>query len=736
VAQDQEPRKRSAWQLLRGLYSPSIRGKIVLPYLLLTLAVASVGTYVVTRLVFSSLGERLNNQLLEAGRVVSDKLALRELAHIESARAVAFTVGLAEALQAGDRERLAALSLPAASVQGVECLIIYDTRGQETLHVLRRSDGTYETVDGQSGTPPWIVQSLLEAGDPNGLPRRSLGLHLTDQRYYYFTAIPVGLEGQVVGVTVVGTSLDTLLPYFKLSSLADVIVYLDGGRAVATTIALAEQSGSDETSLDNLSISPGLYESVLNSTEYTIMENIWIRERPYRFAYGALRVANDSLGTFAVVLPSNFIVERGITSRNTYALIFAAAMVGVVAIGYLIAQRITHPLSRLVRTSQAVSEGDLSQRTGIASADEIGVLATTFDVMTGRLAERTRTLEETLGRLRAILSSIGDGVLLEDREGDFIPLNAAAETLLKEMATDFPPSLLHELPTADQSQAASLEPIPWLLDRRRFEVGKKVISAQSAAVRTKEGESLGSVIVLRDVTAEAEAERLKDAFVAHVSHELRTPLTVIKGYGDLMLASSGEKLDGEQRGYLGRITHHTDNLVAMINALLDFSEMEANGRLRLVQRPMTLSTLVEEIAKEWRPQMEEKNLAFRLETPAALPLVNVDSRRLRWAIINLVRNACEYTPAGGSVTLRLSERDGWVVLDVVDTGIGISPQNQEQLFTRFYRVSGVSLGNMRGIGLGLYVTKSIAEAHGGEIHIVSAEGAGSTFSILLPALPD
>jgi signal transduction histidine kinase len=735
VAQEQEPRKHFAWQLLRSLYSPNIRGKIVLPYLLLTLAVASVGTYVVTRLVFSSLSERLNNQLLEAGRVVSDKLALRELAQIESARAVALTAGLAEALQADDRERVAALSQPAASVQGVECLIIYDARGWEVLHALRRSDGTYETMAGQSTTPPWIVQLLLEAGDPDGLPRRTLGLNLTDQRYYYFTAIPVGLGGQVVGVTVVGTSLDTLLPYFKLSSLADVIVYLDGGRAVATTIALAEQPGSQDTSLDTLSISPGLYESVLKSTEYTIMENIWIRDRPYRFAYGALRVANDSLGTFAVILPSNFIVERGVTSRNTYALIFSVAMAGVVAIGYLIAQRITHPLSRLVRTSQAVSEGDLSQRTGIASTDEIGVLATTFDMMTGRLAERTRALEETLGRLRAILSSIGDGVLLEDREGNFIPMNAAAETLLEEMASDFPYSLLHEVPIADQSQAASLELTPWLLDRRRFEVGKKVISIQSAAVRTEEGENLGSVIVLRDVTAEAEAERLKDAFIAHVSHELRTPLTAIKGYGDLMLASGGHKLEDEQRGYLEKITHHTDNLVAMINALLDFSEVEADGRLHLIQRPVFLSTLVEEIAKEWRPQMEEKNLTFQVDTPAGLPLVNADSRRLRWAIINLVRNAWEYTPDGGAVTIRLSDRDGWVVLDVIDTGMGISPQDQEQLFTRFYRVTEVAHGDMRGIGLGLYVTKSIVEAHSGEIQVVSAEGAGSTFSILLPALP-
>lgn len=737
MVQEQVSQRRPEWrEQLRHPLTLNIRGKIVLPYLVLTLVVAVVGVYVVMELVAGSLDERLTNHLLEAGRVVSDSLARQELDHIEAARSVAFTVGLAEALQDGDRARVTALAQPVAVVRGVEALIVVDADGQEMAHALQQADGSLQVVEGRADAAGlWIVQTLLDSGDPNALPKRGLGLHRADQRYYYFTAVPVEWEDEIAGVVVVGTSLNTLLPRFKTTSLADVIVYLSDGRAIATTFGLDAQ-----LSLEMLSITPEWYESILLSDDLTVGQNIQIRNRPYRLAQGPLRVGDERIGVFAVALPSNFIIEQKAISRNTYTVIFFTAMVSVIVIGYLISQRITDPLSKLVRTSRAVAEGNLDQRTGIVSGDEIGFLAETFDEMTGRLADRTRALEETLGRLRAILSSIGDGVLLEDLNRNYVPLNAAADALLHEMADDFLLGPLRELSVADdRDKIEDGQPGPWLLERRRFGIGEKVISAHSAAVRTEDGKYLGTVIVLRDVTAEAEAERLKDAFVTHVSHELRTPLTAIKGYSELLLASTGDTLGQAQRGFLETISRHTENLVAMINALLDFSEMEASGRLGLRQHPVLLSTLVEEIAEEWRPQMDEKNLAFQVEIPAELPLVDADVRRLRWAIINLVRNAWQYTPEGGSVTMRLYQGDGQVILDVMDTGVGISEENQQRLFSRFYRVAQEEReqdDEVRGLGIGLYVTNAIAEAHGGEVRIVSEEDGGSTFSIVLPAMLD
>jgi two-component system phosphate regulon sensor histidine kinase PhoR len=727
--QSEKPSKLSQW--LRHYASLNIGGKIVLPYLLLTLVVAIIGVYVVTNLVVTSLEERFKNQLIDTGTTISDGMARQEIEHLESARAVAFTVGLAEALQAGDRGRVIALAQPQAAVRGVECLVITDAQGEEVLHGLRRDDGTFEIVEGFDPADFWMVEALLDAGDPDGLPKRSLGLHLLNQRYYYFTAIPVGLEDQVVGVVVVGTSLDTLLPLFKIRSLADVTFYLNDGQAIASTFAL-DQPAEETSVLKVLSITPALYQSILSSPEVVMGENDDIRGRSYGIARGPLRVGNDTLGVFSVALPANFIIEQRATNRNGYIAIFAIVTVGVVVIGFLISRLITTPLGRLVRTSQAVAEGDLEQRTGIKQADEIGILATTFDQMTGRLAERTRALEETLGRMQAILSSIGDGVLLEDLEHNLIPLNGAAQIMLREMTENFLVDGLHELTAESLEEEPS--PDSWLIERQRFEVGKKVISAHSAAVRAQDGEYLGTVIVLRDVTSEAEADRLKDAFVAHVSHELRTPLTAIKGYSELMLIGATGSLEDEQRRFIQTIHHHTDSLVSMINTLLDFSELEAWDKLTLARHPTQLSALLEETIEPWYLQMDEKQLTFNVEISDGLPLVDVDAKRLQWVIVNLVRNAWQYTPEDGSVSVRLYERNGTVVLDVADTGIGISEKDQEELFTRFYRVERAT--EVRGIGLGLYVSKAIVESHGGEIRVSSEPGTGSTFSVILPALDE
>ena len=726
-------------QRLQNLFFSNIRNKIILPFMILTLIVAILGIYVVTKLVVSSIDDLLTNALLEAGRVVSDDMALRETEHLSAARTIAFTSGLNEALQDGDRGAVVAMVQPFAVVNNLECVIVTDSGGHAVLHLLRQGDGTSEFVEGQFDTSGlWMVRTLLDANDPMSPPKRGLVVHAVNQRYYYFTALPIDLDGGVAGVVIVGTSLDTLLSGYKNTSLADVIIYLDGGRAVDSTFTLDEQSAASKDLLDQLSIMPSIYDSALYNQESTTVEGTDdIRGRSYRLARNPLRVGNDTLGVFAVVLPLNFVVESQLGSRNTYTLIFVIGMAGVVLVGYLISQRITDPLNRLVRTSQAVAEGNLKQRTGIASTDEIGILAGTFDEMTSRLAERTYALEEAVGRMRAILSSMGDGVILEDLEGNQVPLNTTAESLLEDMAEDFMSGPLRDLPAADTED---FDPDMgdqlglWHMEHRRFGVGQKVVSAHSAIVRTDDGERLGTVIVMRDVTAEVEAERLKDEFITHVSHELRTPLTAIKGYGELLLSGAGGSLEDAQYSFLQTINRNVDDLIAMVNELLDFSEMQASGRLGVVKRPMRFSELVEDVIEDWEPRMDEKGLTLQTEIPDGLAPIDADNRRLRWAIIHLVRNALQYTPSGGNVTLQMFERDDHLVLDVIDTGIGISAQDIDKLFDRFYRVTNMPADEVRGLGVGLYLSKAIVEAHGGEISVASEEGVGSTFSMILPTL--
>ena len=371
----------------------SIRFKVILPYLLLTLIVVVTGAYVVTRLVSSSLNERLSNQLIEAGHVVSDTMARQEIRHLEAARLIAFTRGLGDAVLTGDLEQAASLAIPVAGGLNVESLMVFDLRGQESLHLIKQVDTTIMDVSqpGRSSTLE-VVGQIVAENNPDSLPRRQLALDPVDGRYYYFTTVPVVVENQVVGAVVVGTSLNTLLTYLESTSLANMIIYGENGQAIASSLG---SQGMDALFLRTISIAPESYENILAQENTVQGENFEIESRSYILARGPLKVGGDRLAVFAVVLPSDFVVQAGSTNRNLYVLVYSAAMIAVILIGYGVARLIINPLSQLVRTSRAIASGDLAKRTEIVSKDEIGVLASTFDEMTEHLQQRTLELEKT-----------------------------------------------------------------------------------------------------------------------------------------------------------------------------------------------------------------------------------------------------------------------------------------------------------------------------------------------------
>ncbi len=375
----------------------SIRFKVILPYLLLTLIVAVTGAYVVTRLVSSSLSERLSNQLLEAGRVVSDTIARQEIKHLEAARIVAYTRGLGEALRTGNVSQVTVLAKPAAGGLNVESLIVVNAEGNESFHLIKQSDGTLMDVtqQGRASTLS-VVKNIVAENNIDSLPKRELALDPVDGRYYYFTTIPVALENQVVGAVVVGTSLNTLLPYLKSTSLADVILYGENGQAIASSLG-----GGDTQALflRTISIPFERYQEIILQDNTVQGENVLAEGRWYSLARGPLKVGDDRIGVFSVILPLDFVVESSSISRNNYILLYSAAMIAVILIGYFVARLIINPLFKLVRTSRAIAGGDLTKRTEIESRDEIGVLANTFDEMTENLQQRTFELEKTNRRL-------------------------------------------------------------------------------------------------------------------------------------------------------------------------------------------------------------------------------------------------------------------------------------------------------------------------------------------------
>jgi signal transduction histidine kinase len=231
----------------------------------------------------------------------------------------------------------------------------------------------------------------------------------------------------------------------------------------------------------------------------------------------------------------------------------------------------------------------------------------------------------------------------------------------------------------------------------------------------------------------AEANRLKTEFVSMVSHELRTPLTAIQGFVDL-LAEGADIPDRERHECLASVKRNAERLLILINDLLDLSRIEA-GRVDLHCAAIDLGPLVEGVARSLRPLIDGKRQVLTLELEDAPSMVWADADRVIQILTNLISNASKYTPEGGSITVTARRAGDFAHIDIRDTGIGLSAEQQGQLFTRFFRAQHRGPDRAGGTGLGLVITKLLVELHGGQISVSSAPERGSTFSFSLPIAP-
>jgi signal transduction histidine kinase len=742
------PGRASGWRDTLSRLTTSIGTKIILPYLLLTLFVAGVGAYVLTSLVTSSMYERFHNQLLDAGRVVSEGMVRYEEDRLAVLRTVTGTRGVPGALADGDRESLAGLVPQILANSKSDAVELLDNKGLEIYGWQRppgQDGGDAEERSGADFSHLEDVRLVLDGHvDDFGEKRTLLGQ--TPYGLMVFTIGPVYREGERIGAAMVGTYVGEALAELTESAVAKVTLYDRNGMVIDTTLgggqeaiagALRESPEQYERVMALLAESPHRYQVVAESQDQVLLRQVDVLGQQYVLAFGDWRLRDQSFGLFSVALPSNFIVSTAATSRKVLSLVFAVATVAVISIGFIIARRIVRPLNRLVETSVAVAAGDLGQRTGIQRSDEIGSLASSFDVMTERLAGRNRELVEQASKLEAILDSIADGVIVLDMEGRIITSNPAAQQVLTDMASNFHMGPLRELSSAPYGgfhEVSELEQLPspdMLKKPHRYRVGSRVLSALAAPVMTPDGDELGTVVVLRDISREVEAEQLKDEFITNISHELRTPLTAIKGYTDLLLLTADGSLDERRMGFVQTIGDNTNQLLRHINTLIDISQIQI-GNLGLERARLRFSDLVGEVVETWREPLETKGLGLRVRFSGGSLWVKGDRERLIWAIENILSNSYNYTLPGGRVEVRVFEEDNEACVDVTDTGVGVATADQPYLFTRFFRAHNELTFSVRGVGLGLFITRSIIELHGGRVWAKSELGVGSTFSIALP----
>jgi len=257
----------------------------------------------------------------------------------------------------------------------------------------------------------------------------------------------------------------------------------------------------------------------------------------------------------------------------------------------------------------------------------------------------------------------------------------------------------------------------------------RVFRGYTAPVARPDGNVVGRIWTLREVTADRRLERLRDAFVAAVSHEMRTPLTSITGFLE-MLGDEEHELGDAGRTYLSVIRRGTTRLQRIVEDLLLVAQIEAD-RLELDPAPTDLGDLAVEAVEAALPAAAEQGIELVLDIEGRLPL-EADAGRLRQVLDNLVSNALKFTPAGGSVILSAANGNGPLRVEVTDTGIGIPQDEVDQLFSRFYRASTATRRAIPGTGLGLVIARAIVEGHGGTISLASREGEGTRVTVTLP----
>lgn len=362
---------------------------------------------------------------------------------------------------------------------------------------------------------------------------------------------------------------------------------------------------------------------------------------------------------------------------------------------------------------------------------------------------RARTRVEQLAAERqAMLGQIAEGILIADAAGRPIYSNAAARRLLglaepggagDEAADDAAPAALGDPVVAAQLARAvgGHEPIRDLPRRIRRPDGTEVVTDGTATPFFEaSGELLGAVLVLRDMTAEADWERRKDAFLAAVAHDLRNPLTAIRGFAELLVrrgVRAGSPGGDQWVESLEQIESAATQMNAMIDDLLDLGRLQLGQPPPLAREPTDLVALARRALADQQQRTTDRRLL--LESALDTLVGRWDAARLERALANLLGNAVKYSPAGGAVVLRLGREarpnGDWSVLSVEDHGLGVPARELPHLFEGFRRGSNV-VGRIEGTGVGLASAQQIVVQHGGTLSAESVEGQGSTFTMRLP----
>lgn len=451
------------------------------------------------------------------------------------------------------------------------------------------------------------------------------------------------------------------------------------------------------------------------------------------------------VGSVTVGLSGSIISQISTTTRASLLFVFSVAWLVFAFVILINTYLITRELRILHDGVHKISGGEFGYT--IKDKDvssEVKELFNAFNDMSNKLHiyEEQNIEQLTLERnkLEAVLMSIANGVVVCDNNDNVVLVNNHAHQLLElEENQMLDTKIQNYIDTEgnycfkDKIEEFKDTPLD-IMEKKPLEfniqVDKRVIKSIISPMFTRHKDYVGYIIVLIDMTKEAEMDKMRSTFISNVSHELRTPVTVLRSYIDT-LYNYGNDFDYDtQKEFIGTINQEIIRLNGMVNDILDFSRMEANAQMEKSLNSMY--EVVDNSIKHVQTLTKDHNLTISVSKDENIPefLFNYDG--IERALTNLLSNAIKYSPENGEIKVNLHQTGEEIELTVTDQGCGIAPEYQKKIFDRFYRVEN-NIHTVKGTGLGLHLVKTTIEKyHNGKVFVHSDVGQGSTFGIVLP----
>ena len=384
-------------------------------------------------------------------------------------------------------------------------------------------------------------------------------------------------------------------------------------------------------------------------------------------------------------------------------------------------KRFTKPIKELVETSRKVADGDFDVRILLKNNDELKELADSFNEMTSKIKDLFTELSTQRNELNIITSSIQEGLLVLDCDGNVLLFNDSINNLFKINFIKNKP-FWHSL---RNKQLDSL--FRKIINDKKNIIEEIEFNEMTLICSSTYVDSNKSIIfLLLDITEIRRLERIRKDFISNVSHELKTPLTAIKGFAETI--EEEEKLKNNQ--HIEVILRHTNRMAKIVDDLLTLSGLENKKTLFLEE--IDLKNLIEQVKIIFASKIKEKYLSMKVHYANDERTIRADRFKLEQLFINLIDNSVKYTESG-DIRINISITENNCIIEISDSGIGIPKDDLSRIFERFYVVDKSRSRKLGGTGLGLSIVKHIVLMHNGEINVESDLGKGTTFRILIPA---